>query len=335
MAGAPRIFEKVHARVVTMAEEDGGAKLRIFRWAFAVGAKVSGLRREGKRPTGLLAVQHAVADRLVFSKLRARFGGQLRYFVSGSAALSGEIAEWFHAADILILEGYGLTETSAATFVNRPDRYKFGTVGVPLPGAEVMIAEDGEVLVRGPGVMRGYHNLPEQTAEALDADGWLHTGDVGELDAEGFLRITDRKKDMIKTSGGKYVAPQAIEVLFKAVCPLASQIAVHGDGRKYCTALITLDADALGQWAHANGIADTDYATLTRRDDVRAHVAARVKELNERLNRWETIKDFRILDHDFTVEGGELTPSLKLRRRVVESKYRPLLDEMYETPEHG
>ena len=208
MAAAPRIFEKVRGRVVTMAEDEGGPKLKIFNWAMGVGREVSALQRAGKEPGAVLKAKHAVADKLVFSKLRARFGGKLRFLVSGSAALSLDVAEFFHGAGILILEGYGLTETSAGTFVNRPDNYKLGTVGPVFPGTEVRIADDGEVMLRGPGVMSGYHGLPEKTAEAFDADGFLHTGDIGELDADGFLRITDRKKDMIKTSGGKYVAPQ-------------------------------------------------------------------------------------------------------------------------------
>jgi long-chain acyl-CoA synthetase len=178
-------------------------------------------------------------------------------------------------------------------------------------------------------VMRGYHGLAEATAETLDSEGWLHTGDVGELDADGFLRITDRKKDLIKTSGGKYVAPQPIEVRFPVICGLASQFIVHGDGRNYVTALVTLDPDALAQWAQTNNVAERDPAALARREDVRAVIAAGVKELNAGLNRWETIKDFRILDHDLTVESGELTPSLKLKRRVVEQRYKDVLDEMY------
>src|SRR3954454_1074552 len=230
MAAAPRIFEKVHGRVVTMAEEEGCARKHIFDWAIGVGREHSKVTFAGGTPGLTLRTKHAVADRLVFSKLRARFGGQLRFLVSGSATLSQDAAEFFHAAGILILEGYGLTESSAGTFVNRPDHYKLGTVGLVFPGTDVRLAEDGEVLLRGSGVMTGYHGLPEQTAEALDRDGWLHTGDIGELDG-GFLRITDRKKDMIKTSNGKYVAPQAIEVLFKGACALASQIVVLGDGR--------------------------------------------------------------------------------------------------------
>ncbi|HEU5144313.1 MAG TPA: long-chain fatty acid--CoA ligase [Dermatophilaceae bacterium] len=328
MAAAPRIFEKVRGRVVTMAEEEGGIRLKIFRWAMDVGREVSRLRRAGQEPGSVLKAKHAVADKLVFSKLRARFGGQLRFFVSGSAALSTEVAEFFHAADILILEGYGLTETSAGTFVNLPDHFKFGTVGPPFPGTEVRIADDGEIMVRGPGVMQGYHGLPEQTAEALEPDGWLHTGDIGELDEDGFLRITDRKKDMIKTSGGKYVAPQAIEVLFKGRCALASQIVVHGDGRNYVTALVTLDPDAVTQWAAHRNV-EADYAALTRHEEIRAEVDRAIEHVNSVVNRWETIKDYRILDRDLTVEEGDLTPSLKVKRRVVEQRHKPLFDEMY------
>jgi len=274
-------------------------------------------------------MQYRLADRLVFSKLRNRFGGRVRFFVSGSAPLSKDIAEWFHAANILILEGYGLTESSAGTFVNRPEHWKFGTVGPVFPGTEVRIAEDGEVLLRGPGIMRGYHNMPAETAEALDADGWLHTGDVGELDDDGFLRITDRKKDLIKTSGGKYVAPQNIEVLFKAICPYAGHMVVHGDQRNYCTALIAVDPEAIHPWAEQHGLADVPYEALVQRPEVRDLFAAHIKELNERLPRWETIKDFTILPADLTIEAGELTPSLKLKRRVVEQKYGDLLDGMY------
>jgi long-chain acyl-CoA synthetase len=330
MAAAPRIFEKVYGRVVTMAAEEGGARKKVFDWAIGVGREHSKVTLAGGTPGAVLKAKDAVADRLVFTKLRARFGGKLRFLVSGSAALSQDVAEFFHAAGILILEGYGLTESSAGTFVNRPDDYKLGTVGLVFPGTEVQVADDGEVLLRGPGVMTGYHGLPEQTAEALTDDGWLRTGDIGELDADGFLRITDRKKDMIKTSGGKYVAPQAIEVLFKGACALASQIVVHGDGRSYCTALITLDEDALTQWAAHRNVTAT-YAELTRNPDVQAEVAAAVDAVNARLNRWETIKTFRILDRDLTIEEGELTPSLKVRRRVVEQHFAPVLAEMYPT----
>ena len=335
MAGAPRIFEKVHNRVVASVQADGGIKAKMFDRAFQIGRKWSAAQQQGQKPGLALTVMHAGADKIVLSKLRERFGGRIRVFVSGSAALSRDVAEWFHAAGMLIVEGYGMTETSAATAVNLPDRFRFGTVGPPLPGTDLRIADDGELLVRGPGVMRGYHGLAEVTAESLDDDGWLHTGDIGEIDADGFLRITDRKKDMIKTSGGKFVAPQPIEVAFPVICGLASQFVVHGDGRNYVTALVTLDPDAVVHWAETNGVAERDPVALARRDDVHAVIAAGVKQLNSGLNRWETIKDFRILDHDLTVESGELTPSLKLKRRVVEQRYKTVLDDMYASNERS
>ncbi|HEY8456593.1 MAG TPA: long-chain fatty acid--CoA ligase [Actinopolymorphaceae bacterium] len=329
VAAAPRIFEKAHARIVSTIEHEGGIKAKLFHWAFGVGRRVSQLRQQGKQPTLPLLVQHAIADKLVFSKIRQRFGGRLRFFVSGAAALSRDLAEWFHAAGILITEGYGLTETSAATCVNLPGRFRFGTVGPAFPGTEIRIADDGEVLIKGPGVMRGYHNLPELTKEVLDEDGWFHTGDIGELDERGLLRITDRKKDLFKTSGGKYIAPQAIEVMFKAICPYASQILVHGEGRNFCTALITLDPDSIGAWAQEVGLGGKSYAEIVTSDQAREMVQKYVDQLNSRLNRWETIKKFAILDHDFSVEEGEMTPSLKMRRKAVEAKYADLLDKFY------
>jgi long-chain acyl-CoA synthetase len=329
MAGPPRIFEKVHSSVVQTVQENAGAKLALFNWAFDVGTQVSRARLAGKDPGWILRAQHALADRLVLTQVRDRLGGRIRFMVSGSAALSPDVAEWFHAAGLLVLEGYGLTETSAAACLVRPGDPTFGVVGPPLTGTEVSIAADGEILVRGPGVMSGYHNLPDATAEALDRDGWFASGDIGDIDATGKLRITDRKKDLIKTSGGKYIAPQSIEVLFRAVCPLASQMLVHADRRNYATALVTLDSDALAQWARAQGLAETDYAALSADPAVRDYVKASIDELNGRLNRWETIKDFRILDHDLTVEADELTPSLKVKRKVVEGKYHALLDSMY------
>jgi len=328
MGAAPRIFEKVHARVVSMARADGGVKLKIFEWAFAVGRKVSAHRLAGTKPPPLLAAQHALAHKLVFSKLQARFGGRLRFFISGSAALSQDIAEWFHAADILILEGYGMTETSAFSFVNRPDAYRFGTVGKAAPGTEVRFDTDGEILLKGPGVMRGYVNMAAESEAALTSDGWLRTGDIGELE-DGFLRITDRKKDLIKTSGGKYVAPQRIESLFKAVCPYASQVVVHGDRRNFVTALITLDEEALRTWASHRGMSDRSYEELVTSPEALEMVQQSIDELNAKLSRWETVKKFRILPTDLTVEDGDLTPSLKVKRRAVEHKHADLLDAMY------
>jgi long-chain acyl-CoA synthetase len=329
MAAAPRIFEKAHARIVTMIASEGGIKARMFDWAFGVGARVSALRQAGSEPSGLLGAQYAAADRLVLSKIRARFGGRIRFFVSGSAALDKKLAEWFHAAGLLILEGYGLSETAAGSSLNRPVQYRLGSVGPAFPGTEFKIAEDGEILIKGPGVMSGYHNQPEQTAEVLDADGWLHTGDIGHFEDE-FLFITDRKKDLFKTSGGKYVAPQVIEGRFKTICPYAGQFIVHGNQRNFVSALVTLDPDAITGWASANGLAGKSYADIVTSDAAREMVQGYVDELNAGLNRWETIKKFTILDRDLTIESGEMTPSLKLKRKHVETEYAAILDKMYE-----
>jgi long-chain acyl-CoA synthetase len=328
MAGAPRIFEKVQHRVVAMA--GGGVRRRIFDWSLRVGHRVAELRGAGEQPSGPLRIQHALADRLVFAKLRERFGGRVRFFVSGSAALSSEVAEFLHAAGVLVLEGYGLTESSAASFVNRPGHFRFGTVGQPLPGTHARIGDDGEVQLSGPGIMRGYHNLPEETAKALTDDGWLRTGDVGELDEEGFLRITDRMKDLIKTSGGKYVAPQSIEIALKALCPYAAEIVVYGEGRPYCVGLVALDPEAIGSWARENGLDHLPFAELAAHPRVRALIAGSLEETNRRLPRWETVKRFAVLRRELTVEDGDLTPSLKLKRRVVTTKHRDLLESLYD-----
>jgi long-chain acyl-CoA synthetase len=332
MAAAPRIFEKVYNRVVTMAEESGGLRLRIFRWALEVGRKVSALRQKGQEPSGLLALQNAIADKLVFSKLRDRFGGRVRFFISGSAPLSREMAEFFHASNVLILEGYGLTESSAASCVNLPHDFAFGTVGPPLPGVEVKIDPDtGEILMRGRSMMRGYHNLPDKTAETLDADGWLHTGDVGELDASGKLKITDRIKDLIKTSGGKYVAPQEIEGKAKAACPYLEHVLVHGNARNFCTALVTLDADSMQAWARDHGLSEnTPLSELAEHPEVRAMVDQAFAEVNAEMPSYATIKKFAIVPEPFTVESGELTASLKVKRKVVEQRYEDILEGFYE-----
>ncbi len=329
MGAAPRIFEKAYGRIVGMMEEEGGAKLKLFHWAEKVGLQVSRLERAGKDVPLPLKVQHALADKLVFTKVRARFGGRVRFFISGAAALSSDIAEWFHAAGVLILEGYGLTETSAGSFVNHPDNFKIGSVGVPFAGTEVKVAEDGEILIKGPGVMRGYHNLETESASALVDGGWLATGDIGELDADGFLRITDRKKDLFKTSGGKYVAPSHIEGTFKAVCPLASQMVVHGNDRNFCSALITLDPDAVDAWAASHGMAGKTYTEVVNSPGIQEQIATDVEELNAKLNRWETIKKWKVLDHDLSIESGEITPSMKVKRRVVEERYAEILDGFY------
>jgi len=329
MGAAPRIFEKAHGRIVTMQAAEGGLKEKIFLKAFEVGTKVDRLKREGKSVPALLNLQHGLFDKLVFSKVRERFGGRVRFFISGSAALNAEIAEWFHAAGILILEGYGMTENAAGATVNHPGDYKIGTVGPALPGAEVKIGENDEVMLRGPHIMAGYHNLPEETAATLTSDGWLHTGDKGSLDADGFLTITGRIKDLFKTSGGKYVAPPAIESKFKAICPYVSQFLVFGSERNFVVALVTLDPDAMAGWAEENGMSGSSYTDVVKSDAVHKMVGDYVEELNGRLNRWETIKKWEILDHDLTIESGELTPSMKVKRNVVEGNNKSLIDSFY------
>jgi long-chain acyl-CoA synthetase len=331
MAAAPRIFEKVYNKVVQGAKEGGNLKWRIFQWAIGVGKQVSAARQAGREPKGMLAFEYRIATKLVFSKLQQRFGGRLRLFVSGSAPLSREIAEFFHAAGVLIVEGYGLTESSAASFVNRADKFRFGSVGLPMPGTEVKLApEDGEILLRSPGIMRGYHNLPHETAATLTEDGWLKTGDIGEIDGDGFLKITDRKKDLIKTSGGKYVAPQYIEGKIKATCPFVSQVIVHGDKRNFCSALNTLDEESVKKWADGVGLGNKAYAEIAASAEAKALIQTYLDQVNGDLAKWETIKKFAILPADLTVEAGELTPSLKVKRKAVEKKYVAVLDEMYQ-----
>ncbi len=329
VCAVPRIFEKVHAKVIATALEGGGARRLIFEWALGVGLEAAAREREGQPPGPALALQRALADRLVFRRIRALFGGRLQFFVSGSAPLAREVAEFFDAVGVVILEGYGLTESSAATHCNLPWNRRLGSVGPAFPGVEVRLAEDGEVLMRGPWIMRGYHGLPEATAEALDAGGWLHTGDVGALDGQGRLAITDRKKDLIKTSGGKYVAPTELEAQLKAHCPYVAQVLVHGDRRNYVTALVTLDAEGIRRWGATQGIADLDLPRAAEHPAVQALVQQAVDRLNATLPRYATLKRFTILPRDFSEAEGEVTPSQKLKRRVVEARHRAALDAMY------
>ncbi len=329
MGAAPRIFEKAYGRIVGMTEAEGGVKLKIFKWAEGVGLAHSRAVRAGKPVSPILKAQFAVADKLVFSKVRERFGGRVRFFISGAAALSPEIAEWFHAAGVLILEGYGLTETSAGAFVNQPAAFKLGSVGTPFPGSQAKIAEDGEILIKGPHIMQGYHNLDAESASSLTSEGWLHTGDEGRIDEDGFLFITGRKKELFKTSGGKYVAPPHIEGMFKGISALTSQIVVHGNERNFCSALITLDPDGVAEWAAHHGMAGKSYAEVVASPEMHDVIQGQIDELNAKLNRWETIKKFAILDHDLTVENGEITPSMKVKRNVVEANNKELLDAFY------
>ncbi|MFC9397325.1 AMP-dependent synthetase/ligase [Streptomyces sp. NPDC057027] len=336
MAAVPRIFEKVYNGVAAKARAGGGAKYKIFQWAAGIAREYAKATQDNFRRTGTasapfgLSAKHKVADALVYGKIREAFGGNLRACISGSAALAPEIGYFFAGAGIHILEGYGLTESSAASFVNPGEAYRTGTVGKPLPGTEVRIADDGEILLRGPGIMEGYHGLPEKTAEVLESDGWFHTGDIGELSADGYLRITDRKKDLIKTSGGKYIAPAEVEGQFKAVCPFVSNILVHGADRNFCTALIALDEPALLGWAAEHGLGGKPYAEVVADPRTEKLIQGYVDRLNEGLQRWQTVKKFRLLPRDLDIEHGELTPSLKLKRPVVEREYKDLIEGMYE-----
>ncbi len=330
MGAAPRIFEKAHARILGMLEQEGGVKKRIFDWAIGVGLEFSRVRQAGLEPSLRLRVLHKIADKLVFSTIRERFGGRLRFFVSAAAALDRDVAQWFDAVGIVVLEGSGLTETAAASFINRPHAYRFGTVGWPFPDTEVKIADDGEILLRGPGVMTGYHDLPEATAEALEADGWFHTGDIGEVDADGFLRITDRKKDMFKTSQGKYVAPSPISASFKGICPYASELIVIGEGKPYCVALVSLDGEAITEWAGRSGLAGKSFAEIARDPKTRELIGGYIDILNSQLNRWEQIKKFDIIDRELTIDAGDLTPSLKLKRNVVVKNFSEMISALYE-----
>ncbi|MEU8002724.1 long-chain fatty acid--CoA ligase [Catellatospora sp. NPDC049111] len=330
MCGAPRIFEKVYNKVVTGATANGGLKAKIFAWAVKVGRERVALEQAGKPvPSGLMR-KYGIAHKLVFSKLHARLGGNIRYMVSGSAALSVPIAEFFAAAGLPISEGYGLTENCAGAFVNRPGALKIGTVGQPLGDLECRIDEDGEILLRGAPIMRGYYNLPAETAAVFTEDGFFRTGDIGELDGDGFLKITDRKKDLVKTSGGKYIAPSHIEGLFKALCPYTSQVLVIGNSRNYCSMLLTLDPEAITGWAAGTPLEGKSYAEIVGSDEAKAMVAGHIDELNAKLNRWETIKKFTILPRDLTIEHGEITPSMKLKRRTVETNFASDIEKMYE-----
>jgi long-chain acyl-CoA synthetase len=335
MAAVPRIFEKVYNGVAGKARAGGPAKYKIFKWAAEVAREYAKASQENRRRTGsptvpfALAAQHAIADKLVYAKIREAFGGRLRACVSGSASLAPDIGYFFAGVGIHILEGYGLTESSASSFLNPGEAYRIGTVGKPFPGTEVRIAEDGEVLLRGPGIMQGYHGLPEKTAEVLEPDGWFHTGDIGELSADGYLKITDRKKDLIKTSGGKYVSPAEVEGQFKAVCPFVSNVLVIGADRNFCSALLALDEPTILGWAEENGLGGQPYAAVVASPAARELIDGYVQRVNAELQRWQQIKSFRLLPRDLDVEHGDLTPSLKLKRPVVEREFKDLIDEMY------
>jgi len=323
----PRLFEKMYARVLENAVSGGAVKATIFRWAVGVADKWADEKLAGREPGGLLAWKYGVAQKLVFSKLQERTGGRLRYFVSGGAPLNPSINKFFYAAGLKILEGYGLTETSPVIAVNSEDAFRIGSVGKPVQGVEVRIAEDGEILTKGPHVMQGYYNRPDATAESIDADGWFHTGDVGVLE-DGFLRITDRKKDIIVTAGGKNIAPQPIENRIKAN-KYVSQAVMIGDKRKYPIVLIVPNWDNLEKWAAIKNIIWTDRTQLLAMPTIQAKMDKEVRSSIVGLASFESPKKIGLLEHDFSIERGELTPKLSVKRKVIDTQYKPLIDSLY------
>ncbi|MDZ4084469.1 MAG: long-chain fatty acid--CoA ligase [Bdellovibrionales bacterium] len=326
IVAVPRVFEKIHAGILSQAEISP-MRRKVFDWALSVGREVSVCKQEKRAIPLETAIQYAGARKLVFDSIQERLGGRLRFAVCGGAPLSREIAEFFHAAGLLILEGYGLTETTAAVCVNTPFDYRFGTVGKPIGDVKIQIADDGEILVKSKKVMREYLGDPEGTAAVLK-DGWFRTGDIGEFDEQGHLRITDRKKDLIKTAGGKYVAPQRLEGLVK-LSHYISNVHIHGDNRKFCVALVTLATDSISTWAKDNGVETGLPADTAKHPKVRELIRRAIADANAQLASFETIKNFAILDADFTVESGELTPSLKVKRKVVDERYRELIESLY------
>jgi len=325
----PRVYEKIHTAVMSGIEQAPPRRQELARTALAVGDEVARRRRQEQPIPFSLKLRHAFYERLVYRKLRAAlFGHRMRYLSSGAAPISPQLLAFFDAIGFPIYEGYGLTETTSPITVNRPGEVKFGTVGRPLPGSQVKIAADGEILLKGPGVFTEYYKDPAATHDAFTADGWFRTGDIGELDTDGYLRITDRKKNIIVTAGGKNIAPANVENLLMAQ-PLISQVLAHGDRRKYLVALITLDPDALLTWANNHHKGALRYEELTQDREVVALVQEMVNKANGSLARHEQIKYFRILPEEVSVENGLLTPTLKLKRRVMETRYEEWLDEMY------
>jgi long-chain acyl-CoA synthetase len=322
----PRIFEKIYTAATSAMEKEGGLKKAIFNWAIKVGAKMRETERAGRKPGFLLQRQYDFADKKVLSKIRGLFGGNIRLAVSGAAPINPEILRFFDAAGVLVLEGWGMTETSTAATISSPDDFKVGTIGKPFPGCEVKIAEDGEILVKGPNVFQGYHKNPEATAETI-VNGWLHTGDIGEIDSEGFIKITGRKKDIIITAGGKNITPANLEAEIKQH-PLVSQCVVVGDRRPYLVALVTLDPEEAATYAQEHNLSE-DPAELAKNADVKASIEAHVEKINQNFARVEQVKKIAILPNDLSQESGELTPTLKVKRAVVAQKHDGAIEQLY------
>jgi len=324
----PRLFERIQGRILKQVESGPAARQKIFYWALGVGKSYAKARRAGKI-SPMLRTQHALASKLVFSKLKHRTGGRIRFFVSGGAALPKELGEFFESVGIQIIEGYGLTETAPALAINRLDDYKFGTVGKALPGVQLKIAEDGEILAKGPNIMIGYYKNPNATAEVIDDDGWFHTGDVGMFDAEGHLMITDRKKHLFVSSGGKNIAPQPLENLF-IQSKYIDQFVLLGDGRMYLTALIVPDFDATKDFAETSKISYANESDLVANAAVRKLFQTEIDQIQKELPAYERVRRFELLPNQLTVEGGEITPTLKVKRKVVEEKFAHLIEKMYQ-----
>ena len=332
MLSVPRLYETMHDRVLSAVQAGSPLKQKIFHWGVSVGSAVSASIQQGKNPSALLKLKQSIADKLVFAKLKAATGGRLRFFVSGGAALPQAIAEFFHAAGILILEGYGLTETSPVISLNHPAKWRFGTVGEPVPGIEVQIAEDGEILTRGPHVMKGYFNNAAETAEVIDADGWFYTGDIGIIDADGFVKITDRKKNIIVLSNGKNVAPQPIESEL-VQSPFISQIMLIGNERKNLAALIVPNFDALKAWATENDVETAELPEMLQSSEVQQLIQREMRSRLTDFADFEQVRRFVLLEKEFSQDADEMTPTLKLKRNVIIEKYADVIERMY--PEDG
>ena len=328
MMSVPRVYEAMHERILNSVKEGSPTKQKIFHWSVGVGSKVSQAIQQKKKPSSMLSLKASIANKLVFEKLKAVTGGRLRFFVSGGAPLSKAIAEFFHAAGILILEGYGLTETSPVICVNRPDQWKFGTVGPMIPGIEMKIAEDGEILSRGPHIMQGYFNKPSDTAEAIDADGWFYTGDIGEIDEEGFLTITDRKKNLLILSNGKNVAPQPIENQLKQ-SPYISEIMLLGDQRRTITALIVPNYDAIKEYAAEQQLEAEDMSALLQTQEVQRLIRGEINQYSSDFADFERVRMFTLMGKEFSEESGEMTPTLKLKRPVIMENHKAVIAQMY------
>ena len=322
----PRIFEKIYTAATSSVEKEGGLKKLVFTWAVGVGRKMREAERSGREPGFLLRKQYEIADRQVLSKVRNLFGGELRLAVSGAAPINPEILRFFDAAGVLVLEGWGMTETSTAATISTPEDFKIGTIGKPFPGCEIRIADDGEILVKGPNVFQGYYKNEEATRETI-VDGWLHTGDLGEVDPDGFIKITGRKKDIIITAGGKNITPANLEAEIKQH-PLVSQCVVVGDRRPYLVALVTLDPEEIAKFASEHGLSG-DPEELAANEEVRKTIEAHVDDINEKFARVEQVKKIAILPRDLSQEGGELTPTMKVKRAVVADKYAGEVEKLY------